>query len=110
LSCKIRSPEGIPEAYGLLVVAFDRPDPNTGSVPVTKRIAAAHYVGDLLEGEIMDLGLDFSLTEFPFENARYSFHLYSKNGEEMALTNSSGLRELSAEEYVELKLRLEGFQ
>ncbi len=108
LSCKLLSSEEISGTYGALVIAFDQLDPQTGTRLGRKQVAQMKYIGDLMIEEELELETDFRFDDFSVENAEYSFHLYSRNGEEIALSNSRELRELSAEEYGKLLLVLEG--
>jgi len=107
LSCKLLSSEDIAETYGALVIEFDQLDPQTGARLGRKQVAQMRYIGDLTRDEELDVTTDFQLNDFNVENAEYSFHLYSRNGEEIALSNSRELKELSAEEYGKLLLVLE---
>lgn len=88
----------IPGAYCVVVVSYDIMDIETREIEGRNRVARARYLGDIAAGELVGIQLRVPLTEFPEESATYEFHLFSQNGEQVALSNSKGLKPLTPEQ------------
>ena len=85
-------------AYCIVVVTFNKEDPETGEDLGLTRYARARYLGDLLQGEIVDLNVRCAVNEFNSEGAEYNFYLFSQDGTQVAMSNSRGLKPLTAQE------------
>lgn len=92
----------IPGAYCLLVVDFGAIDYDSKESLGRRRIGGIRYVGDLRKDEVEKLNLRFSLSEFSLRSVKYSLHLYSGSGDEVALSSSKGLKALTHAEYEKL--------
>lgn len=88
----------IPGAYCVVVVNYDVMDIETREIEGRNRVARARYLGDLVAGELVDLQLRIPLSEFPEDSADYEFHLFTGDGEQVALSNSKGLKPLTPEQ------------
>lgn len=103
--------EAIPQVdvkgvYCVLTVAHTVLDPNTQSPRGRSRIARAKYLGDMTKGELFTFKVRFAMNEFNLRDAKYGFHLYTGDGEEIALSRSPGLRPLNKEEFAKMSAAL----
>jgi hypothetical protein len=62
------------------------------------RFARAKYIGDLLAEEIVELRVRVSTGEFNKETAEFQMHLFTGDGEQVAMSNSRGLKPLTPQE------------
>jgi len=85
-------------AYCIVVVDYDRQDLNTGEIEGRGRFARARFIGDMYEEEIVGLNVRCAVGEFNTETAAYSVFLFDKNGEQVAMSNSRGLKPLTVME------------
>lgn len=85
-------------AYCIVVVTSEQEDPETGELLGRGSFARARYIGDMLQEEIVELRVRCSVGEFNTETADYALHLFSKDGEQVAMSNSRGLKPLTAKE------------
>ncbi len=88
----------IEEAFCIVVVTFDKEDPETGENLGRASFARARYLGDLVANDYFDLNVRCAMQEFMTESAEYSFYLFSKEGTQVAMSNSRGLKPLTPEE------------
>jgi len=93
----------LPGAYCVVVVDHDVVDLETGETEGRGRFARAKYVGDLLAEEIVELRVRVSTGEFNKETADYQIHLFTGDGEQVALSNSRGLKPLTPQEVATFK-------
>lgn len=93
----------LPGAYCVVVVDYDVQDVETGEIEGRGRFARAKYIGDLFEEEIVELGVRVSTGEFNKETAEYQIHLFTGDGEQVALSNSRGLKPLTPQEVATFK-------
>ena len=85
-------------AYCIVVVTYDRQDPSSGENLGRGSFARARYIGDMFQEEIVELRVRCAVGEFNTDTASYSLHLFSKEGEQVAMSNSRGLKPLTAQE------------
>lgn len=85
-------------AYCIVVVTYDRQDPASGEHLGRGSFARAKYIGDLLQEEIVELRVRCAFGEFNTDTAEYALHLFSKGGEQVAMSNSRGLKPLTVKE------------
>ncbi len=85
-------------AYCIVVVDYDRRDPSTGEEEGRGRFARARYIGDMFEEEIFGLHVRCAVGEFNTETATYSLFLFDKDGEQVAMSNSRGIKPLTVQE------------
>ena len=85
-------------AYCVVVVYYDREDPNTKEIEGRGSFARGRYVGDMLQDEIVELRVRCAVGEFNKETAEYRLHLFSRDGEQVAMSNSRGLKPLTVQE------------
>lgn len=88
----------LPGAYCIIVVDHDIQDLETGEIEGRGRFARAKYIGDLLEEEIVELRVRVSTGEFNKETADFQMHLFTGDGEQVAMSNSRGLKPLTPQE------------
>lgn len=88
----------IPGAYCVVVVTYDVMDIETREIEGRNRVARARYLGDIVAGELVRIQLRVPLTEFPEDSATYEFHLFTQDGEEVALSTSKGLKPLTPDQ------------
>ncbi len=93
----------LPGAYCVVVVDHDIQDLETGEIEGRGRFARAKYIGDLLAEEIVELRVRVSTGEFNKETADYQMHLFTGDGEQVALSNSRGLKPLTPQEVATFK-------
>ena len=82
-------------AYCIVVVDYDRRDLNTGEIEGRGRFARARFIGDMYEEEIVGLNVRCAVGEFNTETAVYSLFLFDKDGDQVAMSNSRGLKPLT---------------
>lgn len=85
-------------AYCIVVVTFRNEDLETGEDLGFASYARARYLGDLAQGDIVDLNVRCAVNEFNKEEATYHFYLFSQDGTQVAMSNSRGLKPLTSEE------------
>jgi len=88
----------LPGAYCVIVVDYDVQDLETGELEGRGRFARAKYIGDLLAEEIVELRVRVSTGEFNKETAEFQMHLFTGDGEQVAMSNSRGLKPLTPQE------------
>lgn len=93
----------LPGAYCVVVITHDYQDLETGEIEGRGRFARAKYIGDLLQDEIVEIRVRVSTGEFNKESAEYELHLFTENGEQVALSNSRGLKPLTPQEVATFK-------
>lgn len=84
--------------YCIVVVDYDRQDLNTGEIEGRGRFARARFIGDMYEEEIVRLNVRCAVGEFNTETAVYSLFLFDKDGDQVAMSNSRGLKPLTVME------------
>lgn len=92
----------VPGAYCIVVVTSQRQDFTTREYIGKVQGARAKYLGDLTKGRIYKLKARCALGEFSLRRAEYQLHLFSETGEQVAMSNSRGLRTLTGEEFQKL--------
>ncbi len=90
-------------AYCVIVVDHEVHDLETGEIEGRGRFARAKYIGDLLAEEIVELRVRVSTGEFNIETADYQMHLFTGDGEQVAMSNSRGLKPLTPQEVATFK-------
>ena len=93
----------IDDAYIIACVTYDIEDPDTGSVLQRGGSAKVHYLGDLRMGEVREIKVRAVMKAFKEEGAEVSMHLYSGNGDQVALSNSQNLKSLTPEQANKLR-------
>lgn len=93
----------IDDASIVACVTYDIQDPETGSVLQRGGSAKAYYLGDLRMGEVHEIKFRAVMKSFKEEGAEVSMHLYSSNGDQVALSNSQNLKSLTPEQAKKLR-------
>ena len=88
----------IPGAYCVVVVNYDVVDISSLEIEGRNRVARVRYLGDVTAGELLGIQLRVLVNEFPEDSATYEFHLFSQDGEQVALSNSNRLKPLTPEQ------------
>ncbi|MBN12385.1 MAG: hypothetical protein CMI17_05190 [Opitutaceae bacterium] len=88
----------MPGAYCVIVVGYDIHNLETGEMEGRGRFARAKYIGDLLAEDIVELRVRVSTGEFDKETAEFQMHLFTGDGEQVAMSNSRGLKPLTPQE------------
>jgi len=91
--------EDINGAYCVFAVSYLAIDVDTGRLIGRRRTARVKYLGDLQEGKVFKMKKRFSFSEFSLEQAEHSIHIFSGEGEEIAMSNSLSLKEIPASEF-----------
>ncbi len=89
----------IEEAYCVFTVAYMAIDVDTGKPIGRRRVARVKYLGDLRQGEVFKMKKRFGFNEFPLGEAEHSIHLFSGEDEEIAMSNSIGLKGISLADF-----------
>lgn len=93
-------------AYCVFALSYVAVNVDTGK-PVGRRlIARVKYLGDLRKDKLFKMKKRFAMNEFSLGNSEYSLHVFSGKGEEIAMSNSRGLKELSEVELKEIRSAL----
>ena len=85
-------------AYCVVVVNYDVVDIDSLEIEGRNRVARVRYLGDVTAGELLGIQLRVLVNEFPEDSATYEFHLFSQDGEQVALSNSNRLKPLTLEQ------------
>ncbi len=93
----------IPGAYCVIVVNHDSMDIESGELLGRVRFARAKYIGDLQQEELVSIQTRIAVGEFNAETAEFEFHLFTQDGEQVALSNSRGLKPLTPQEVATFK-------
>ncbi len=88
----------IPGAYCVVVINYDVVDIESLEIEGRNRVARVRYLGDITAGKLLSIQLRVLVNEFPEDSATYEFHLFSEDGEQVALSNSNGLKPLTPEQ------------
>lgn len=88
----------IKSAYAVACVTYDQEDLDTGESFGRGGSARARFIGDLTSGEIHQLKFNVVVETFKRQGAEILLYLYTKNGDPIALSNSSKLKRLTPEQ------------
>ncbi len=94
-------------AYWVFALTFEAKNLDTGKPIGLRRVAKARYLGDLKEGKVFKLKKRFATPEFSLASSKYSLHVFSSSGEEVALSNSHGLKPLRNSDFERVRTALE---
>ncbi len=103
VNCTLIPEKDIQGAYCVIVVSHNTMDMDTGEMLGRARFARAKYIGDLLADELVGLRLRVAVGEFNKEEAEFEFHLFTQDGEQVALSSSRGLKPLTPQEVATFK-------
>ena len=82
-------------AYCVFALNYVAVNVDTGK-PIGRRLVArVKYLGDLRKDKLFKMKKRFAMNEFSLGNSKYSLHVFSGEGKEIAMSNSRGLKELS---------------
>ncbi len=91
------------DTYCVVVVSYRREDPESREFEGEGLFARARYVGDLRKDELTVIRVRCAVGEFNTDTAEYQLYLFSKEGEPVALSNSQGLKPLTAQQVATFK-------
>ncbi len=92
LAVKLTSSTNIEGAYCAIVIQFpERPVPGREPVPAGAYVRA-HYIGDLVSGEIREISLRKTMPTFPTEGTRIGLFIFDEEGRPVANSHSPRLQ------------------
>ncbi len=93
-------------AYCVFALSYMAVNKDTGKPIGNRRLGRVKYMGDLKAGKVFKLKKRIALNEFSLSDSEYSVHVFSGEGEEIALSNSRRLRGLSAAQMDQVREQL----
>lgn len=99
LDLEISPQSDIEGAFCVFTVNYLVKNIDTGRTIGKRRVARIKYLGDLKRGEIFRFKKRFGFNEFLLDTAEHSIHIFSKDGEEIAMSDSRGLKALSRDDF-----------
>lgn len=88
----------IESAYCVFALTYTAINQDTGKPVGKRRVGRVKYLGNLQSGKLVRIKRRFAMNEFSLSSSEYSLHIFSGDGEEIAMSNSRGIKELSEAE------------
>jgi len=104
INLELISPRDIEEAYCLVLLGYNVPNPTSPGGREFENIGRIIRIGDLKANAVEKSKLRLRVPAGYLEDAHYIFYLLTGESENLATTKSLGLRELTSDERAELNL------
>lgn len=103
LTLELLSPQEIPDAYCVVTIRYNVPNPNFPDGRRLLSLGRVRQVGDLRAGKSRKVKLNFRVPPGYLQEARYGFYLLSGASQNHATTMAPGLRTLTPEAAAKLE-------